>query len=161
MTRGKDKRSTTKGQTLLLVTGVFSPGLEKLCRMNRRQVLAGAGSGCIGVLAGCSSLLGGDQSTEQKPQLEVFVANALGESVEVTVTATRGSTEFFSHSYSLAPGEGDQSESFVGTPTEVRVSIRSGQTVTRDFSVPASCDSPDINVTLEPDEVLVTNGCVA
>ena len=112
------------------------------------------------MLAGCSSLLGGEQSTGQKPQLEVFVTNALEEPVEVTVTATRGSTEFFSHSYSLAPGEGDESQSFVGTPTEVRVSIRDGRAVTRDFSVPASCDSPEVNVTLEPDEVMVTNGCV-
>jgi hypothetical protein len=128
--------------------------------MDRRQVLVGGLSVCAGTLAGCSSLLGRNESTDRKPQLEVFVTNALDESVQVTVTASRGSTDFFSHSYTLAPGEGDESESFVGTSTEVRVSMRDGRTVTREFSVPASCDSPELNVTIEADEVLVTNGCV-
>ena len=127
--------------------------------MNRRQLLLGGASGGAGVLAGCSSLLGGSGSTEHKPQLEVFVTNALDESVRVTVTASRGSTELFSGSYALAPGEGDESESFVGTPTEVRVSIQDGRSVTRTYSVPASCDSPELNVTIEPDEIMVTNGC--
>lgn len=92
--------------------------------------------------------------------MEVFVANALEESVRVTVTAFRGSTEFFSHSYSLGPGKGDESKSFVGTPTKVRVSIQNSRTVRRDYSVPVSCESPELNVTIESDEILVTNGCV-
>jgi hypothetical protein len=91
----------------------------------------------------------------------VFVTNALDESVRVTVTASRGPTEFFSGSYTLAPGEGDESESFVGTPTEVRVSVQDGRSVTRTYSVPASCDSPELNVTIELDEVMVTNGCAS
>ena len=127
--------------------------------MDRRQFLLGGISGCSGLVAGCSSPLG--QPTEHEPQLEVFVTNAREESIRVTVTAVRGSTEFFGHSYTLTPGEGDESESFVGTPTEVRVSIRNGRTVTREYSVPVSCDSPELNVTIEPDEIMVTNGCVS
>lgn len=129
--------------------------------MNRRQFLAGGISGGVGVLAGCPSPPGGDGSTGHKPQLEVFVTNALDKSVQVTVTASRGSTELLSESYTLAPGEGDESNSVVGTPTEVRVSVRDGRTVTREYSAPASCDSPELNVTVEPDEILVTNGCVS
>lgn len=128
--------------------------------MDRRQFLVGGLSVGAGTLAGCSSLLGRNESTDHKPQLEVFVTNALEESIRVTVTASRGSTDFFSHSYTLEPGEGDESESFVGTPTEVRVSMRDGRSVTREFAVPASCDSPELNVTIEADDVLVTNGCV-
>ena len=128
--------------------------------MNRRQFLAGGISVGVGVLAGCPSPFG-DESTDHKPQLEVFVTNALDESVRVTVTASRGSTELLSESYTLAPGEGDESNSFVGTPTEVRVSVRDGRTVTREYSTPASCDSPELNVTVEPDEIPVTNGCVS
>jgi hypothetical protein len=128
--------------------------------MNRRQLLRGGLSGCAGGLAGCSSIFGQNQPTEHKPQLEVFVTNAVEESVQVTITATRGSTEFFSHSYTLTPGEGDESKSFVGTPTEVQVSIQNGRTVSRDYSVPASCDSPELNVTIESDEIMVTNGCI-
>lgn len=128
--------------------------------MNRRQVLLGSLSGCAGLLAGCSSLVEQNSSQEHKPRLEVFVANALQESVQVTITAMRGSTEFFSHTYTLGPGKGDESESFVGTPTEVRVSIQNGRTVTREYSVPASCESPEANVTIEPDAIMVTNGCV-
>lgn len=127
--------------------------------MNRRQLLLGGLSGIAGVMSGCSSLLGQNQPTQAKPQLEVFVTNALEESVRVTVTATRGSTEFFSNTYRLAPGEGDESDSFVGTPTGVQVSLQGGRTVTREYSVPASCNSPELNVTVEPDEILVTNGC--
>jgi len=129
--------------------------------MNRRQLLLGGASGGAGVLAGCSSLLGENGATEHKPQLEVFVTNALDRSVRVTVTASRGSTEFFSGSYTLAPGEGDESESFVGTPTEVRVSVQDGRSVTRAYSVPASCGSPELNVTIESGEVMVTNGCAS
>lgn len=128
--------------------------------MNRRQLLLGGFSGCIGVLAGCSSLFGQNQPTEHKSQREVFVANTLAESVRVTVTAIRGSTELFSRTYTLDPGKGDQSESFVGTPREIHVSIQNGRTVTREYFAPASCDSPELNVTIEPDEILVTNGCV-
>jgi hypothetical protein len=128
--------------------------------MNRREFLAGGIPVCAAVLAGCSSLLDQNQSERSKPRLEVFVANALEESVRVTVTAFRGSTEFFSHSYSLGPGKGDESKSFVGTPTKVRVSIQNSRTVRRDYSVPVSCESPELNVTIEPDEILVTNGCV-
>ena len=127
--------------------------------MNRRQFLRGGVSGCAGVLAGCSSTFGQDQPTEQKPQLEVFVTNALEESIQVTITATRGSTEFFSHSYTLTSSEGDESKSFVGSPTEVQVSIQNGRTISRDYSVPASCDYPELNVTIGPDEIIVTNGC--
>jgi hypothetical protein len=127
--------------------------------MDRREFLVGGLSAGAGILAGCSSLLGGDESTDHKPQLEVFVTNALDESAQVTVTASRGSTDFFNHSYTLAPGEGDESESFVGTPTEVRVSIADGRRVTREFSIPESCNSAELNVTIEADEVLVTNGC--
>ncbi|WP_436910359.1 hypothetical protein [Halosimplex marinum] len=89
------------------------------------------------------------------------MANALDESVRVTVTALRGSSELFGHSYSLEPGKGDESKSFVGTPAKVRVSIQNGRTVTRDYSVPVSCESPEVNVTIEPDEILITNGCVS
>lgn len=128
--------------------------------MHRRQLLLSSISGCAGVLAGCSSLYEQNQPREHKPKLEVFVTNALEASVRVTITAVRGSTEFFSGSYTLAPGEGDESQSFVGTPTEIHVSIRDGRTVTREYSVPATCDSPALNVTIEPDEILVTNGCV-
>ena len=128
--------------------------------MKRREALLGGVSACAGILAGCSSIFGESLPEEPKPQLEVFVTNALEESVRVTITALRGSTEFFSHSYSLGPGKGDESNSFVGTPTEVRVSIRNGRTVMRKYSVPASCESPDLNVTIEPDEILVTHGCV-
>ena len=127
--------------------------------MNRRQLLLGGASGGAGVLAGCSSLLGENGATEHKPQLEVFVTNALDRSVRVTVTASRGSTELFSGSYTLAPGEGDESESFVGTPTEVRVSIADGRSMTREFSTPEPCNSAELNVTVEADGVLVTNGC--
>jgi hypothetical protein len=129
--------------------------------MYRRAVLAGGLSAAAGALAGCSSLLGQSQPEESKPQLEVFVANALEEDVGVTITALRGSTEFFSHTYSLGPGEGDESQSFVGTPTEVTVGIRNGRSVTREYSAPSSCESPELNVTIEPDEILVTNGCVS
>jgi len=128
--------------------------------MNRRQFLLGGVSGCAGLFAGCSSLLERDRSSERKPKLEVFVTNALEESVRVTVTAVRDSTELFSHTYALDPGKGDESESFVGTPTEIEVSIQNGRSVVREFAVPASCDSPELNVTIQPDDVLVTNGCV-
>lgn len=128
--------------------------------MNRRQVLLGGITGCVGLFAGCSSLVEQDQPKDHKPQLEVFVANALQESIRVTITASRGSTEFFTHTYTLAPGKGDESKSFVGTPTEVHVSIRNGRTVAREYSVPASCESPEVNVTIEPDTIMVTNGCV-
>jgi hypothetical protein len=47
--------------------------------MNRRQSLAGGISVGVGVLAGCPSAFG-DESTAHKPQLEVFVTNALDES---------------------------------------------------------------------------------
>lgn len=97
---------------------------------------------------------------EHKPQLEVFVTNDLQESVRVTISAIRGSTEFFSASYSLTPGEGDESEFFVGTPTKVRVSIQNGRTVTQEYSVPVSCESPELNVLIEPGDIMVTNGCV-
>jgi len=126
-----------------------------------RRVFLGSVSGCVGVLAGCPSVLDGDGSRDHKPQLEVFVTNAREESVRVTVTAVRGSTEFFSHGYALEPGHGDESESFVGTPTEIRVSIRSGRTVTREYSVPATCESPEVNVTIGSDAIDVTNGCVS
>lgn len=129
--------------------------------MNRRQVLLGGLSGCVGFLAGCPSLGDQDSQRDHKPTLEVFVVNALDASVQVTVTASRGSTEFFSHTYTLDPGDGDESESFVGTPTDVHVSIRNGRTVSGDFSVPVSCESPELNVTIEPDDILVTNGCVS
>lgn len=129
--------------------------------MNRRQLLLGSLSGGAGVLAGCPSLLGQTRSTDGKPQLEVFVASGLDESVRVTITASRGSTEFFSDTYRLGPGEGDESKSFVGTPTEVRVSIQNGRAVTREFSIPESCDSPELNVTLEAEEIMVTNGCTS
>lgn len=128
--------------------------------MNRRQMLLGSLSGCAGFLAGCSSLVGQNQPTEHKPQLEVFVTNALEKSVRVTITAIRDSAEFFNHTYTLGPGKGDESESFVGTPTEIRVSIENGRTVTREYSVPASCDSPELNVTIESGDIIVTNGCV-
>lgn len=128
--------------------------------MNRRQTIVWGISGCAGFLAGCSSLFEQNRPEENKPQMEVFVVNALEESVRVTITAVRGSTEFFSRSYTLAPGKGDESKSFVGTPTEIRVSIQSGRTVTPDYSVPVSCESPELNVTIEPDEIVVTNGCV-
>jgi hypothetical protein len=128
--------------------------------MYRRAVLAGGLSVGAGALAGCSSLLGQSQPQESKPQLEVFVANALEAEVRVTITARRGSTEFFSHTYSLGPGKGDESQSFVGTPTAVTVDIQNGRSVTREYSVPGSCESPELNVTIEPDEILVTNGCV-
>lgn len=127
--------------------------------MNRRKVLLGGISGCTAVLAGCSSLFEQNQPEEHKPQMEVFVTNALEESVQVTITASRGSTVYFNHSYTLAPGKGDESESLVGTPTEIRVAIQNGRTVTQDYSVPASCESPDVNITIEPDEIMVTNGC--
>jgi hypothetical protein len=91
--------------------------------------------------------------------MEVFVANALEESVQVAVTAFRRSTDLFTHEYTLAPKEGDQSKSFVGTPTEVRVSIEGGRTVTQAYSAPGACESPDLNVTIERGEILVTNGC--
>jgi hypothetical protein len=117
--------------------------------------------GCTGLLAGCFSLLEQDQSEGHKPQIEVFVVNALEESIQVTVTAIRGSTEFFTHSYTLTPDEGDESKSFVGTPTEIQISIQNGRDVTRDYSVPASCESPEVNVTIEADEIMVTNGCPA
>lgn len=117
-------------------------------------------SGCAGLLAGCYSLVEQDESEEHKPQIEVFVVNALQDSIRVTVTASRGSTEFFNHSYTLAPDEGDESKSFVGTPTEIQISIQDGRDITRDYSVPASCDSPEVNVTIEPDDIMVTNGCV-
>lgn len=117
-------------------------------------------SGCAGVLAGCSSLFGHNQPEEPKPQLEVFIANALDESVRMSIAALRGSTELFSHSYSLGPGKGDESKSFVGTPTDVHVSLQNGRTVTREYSVPPSCEAQELNVTIEPDEILVTNGCV-
>lgn len=129
--------------------------------MYRRAVLAGGLSAGAGALAGCSSLLGNSQPEESKPQLEVFIANALEEDVGVTITARRGSTEFFSHTYSLGPGKGDESQSFVGTPTEVTVELRNGRSVTREYSVPSSCESPELNVTIEPDEIMVTNGCVS
>lgn len=129
--------------------------------MKRREALVGGISICAGALAGCSSIFGQNRPEEPKPQLEVFVANALEESIQVAITARRGSTEFFSHSYSLGPGKGDESESFVGTPTEVRVSIENGRTVTREYSIPVSCETPALNVTIESDEILVTNGCVA
>lgn len=128
--------------------------------MNRRQVLLGGLSGCAGFLAGCSSVVEQNPSPEHKPRLEVFVANARQESVQVTITAMRGSTEFFSHTYTLGPGKGDESQSFVGTPTEIGVSIQNGRTVTREYSVPATCESPEVNVTIEPDTIMVTNGCV-
>ncbi|MFW5896438.1 MAG: hypothetical protein ACOCUA_03550 [archaeon] len=128
--------------------------------MNRRRTLVGGISGVAGVLAGCVSILERNQPGEHEPQLEVFVVNALEESVRVTITASRGSTEFFSQSYTLAPGKGDESKSFVGTPTEIHVSIQNGRDVTRAYSVPASCESPELNVTIEPDDVMVTNGCV-
>lgn len=128
--------------------------------MDRRAVLGGI-SGCVGLLAGCSSVLERADSRGHKPQLEVFVANARQESVRVTITASRGSTEFFSHTYALDPGHGDESESFVGTPTEIRVSIPNGRTVTREYSVPASCETPEVNVTIGPDTIEVTNGCVS
>jgi len=128
--------------------------------MHRRAVLIGGVSVGAGAFAGCSSLFGESQPADSKPQLEVFVANALEADIEVTISALRGSTEFFSHTYSLEPGTGDESQSFVGTPTEVTVDIKNGRSVTRDYSVPASCDSPELNVTIEPDEILVTNGCV-
>jgi hypothetical protein len=129
--------------------------------VNRREFLLGGISSCVGILAGCSSLIGHNQPAESKPQLEVFVANALEESVRVTVTALRGSTEMFSHSYSLGAGKGDESKSFVGTPMSVEVSIQDGRTVTREYSVPPECESPELNITIEPDEILVTNGCVS
>lgn len=91
----------------------------------------------------------------------MFVTNALQEPIRVTITAMRGSTEFFSDSYTLSPGDGDESKSFVGTPTKVHVSIQNGRSVTREYSVPVSCESPDLNVTIEPDEIRVTNGCVS
>ena len=128
--------------------------------MNRRKVLLGGIAGCVGILAGCSSIRSQNQPEEPKPQLEVYVANALEKSVRVTITALRGSTEFFSHSYTLGPGEGDESESFVGTPTVVTVAIQNSRTVTREYSVPPTCESPDLNITIEPDEISVTNGCV-
>ena len=127
--------------------------------MNRREVLLGGLCGCIGGLAGCAVLNSEDASERSKPQPEVFVTNATQESLTLTVRALRGSTEFFSHTYTLAPGNGDESESFVGTPTEVYISIQNGRTVTREYSVPASCESPDVNVTIEPDAIMVTNGC--
>lgn len=129
--------------------------------MNRRAVLVGSVTGCVGVLAGCVSFVGQNRPEDAKPQLEVFVANAIDEPVRVSITARRGSTAFFSHSYSLGPGEGDESESFGGTPTDVYVSIQHGRTVTRAYSVPPPCESPELNVTIEPDEILVTNGCVS
>lgn len=128
--------------------------------MRRRQVLLGGLSGGFGLLGGCSSLGDRTPSRGPKPQLEVFVANGRQESVRVTVTAVRGSTEFFSHTYQLTPGEGDESESFVGTPTELIVSIQHGSTVSREYSIPASCESPEVNVTIEPQIIRVTNGCV-
>lgn len=128
--------------------------------MDRRQILVGGMSGCAGILAGCASLVERDEPEEHKPQIEAFVVNALEESVQVTITASRGSTEFFSHSYTLAPGKGDESESFVGTPTEVNISIQNGREVAREYSVPASCESPELNITIEPDDIMVTNGCV-
>lgn len=127
--------------------------------MIRRRVLLRGVTGCVGLLAGCSSLVEQNPPQGDKPQLEVFVVNSLQESVQVTVTAVRGSTEFFSHTYTLGPGKGDESELFVGTPTEIHVSIRDGRTVTREYSVPASCESPEVNVTIEPDSIMVTNGC--
>jgi hypothetical protein len=128
--------------------------------MNRRQLLLGGISGCAGLLAGCSSLSEQNQADEHKPEIEVFVTNALEESIQVTITASRGSTELFSHSYSLAPGKGDEARSFVGTPTEVHVSIQNSRNVTREYSVPAACESPELNVTIEPGDIMVTNGCV-
>lgn len=128
--------------------------------MHRRQFLVSSLSGCVGLLAGCLSHRGQNQPAEHKPQLEVFVTNAFEESVQVTITAGRGSTEFFSDSYTLDSGEGDESKSFVGTPTEIHVSIQNGRTVSREYSVPASCESPELNVTIEPDHIRVTNGCV-
>lgn len=128
--------------------------------MNRRQILVGAVSCCAGGLAGCASLFDQDDPDDHKPQLEVFVTNALERSIQVTITATRGSTVFFTQSYDLAPGEGDESQSFVGTPRDIRVSIQDGRTVTREYSIPASCDSPELNITIEPDDIMVTNGCV-
>ena len=129
--------------------------------MNRRHVLLGGLSGCVGLLAGCSSLV--EQNTPQgyKPRLEVFVANALQESVRVTITALRGSTELFSYTYTLDPGEGDESESFVDTPTEIHVSTRNGRTAMREYSIPKSCESPEVNVTIEPQTIMVTDGCVS
>ncbi|WP_168219976.1 hypothetical protein [Salarchaeum sp. JOR-1] len=79
--------------------------------------------------------------------------------MQVTITAMRGSTEFFSHTYTLNPGEGDESKSFVGTPAEIRVSIRNGRTAAREYSIPASCESPAVNVAIEADSISVSNGC--
>lgn len=127
--------------------------------MYRRQALVAGITGYAGILAGCSVLFKQSQSEESKPQLDVFVANTLEESIQVTVAAFRGSTELFTHEYTLTPREGDESKSFVGTPTEIRVSVAGGRTVTRAYSPPASRESPGINVTIDPDEILVTNDC--
>lgn len=140
---------------------MFFFGLQReQSRMNRRQILLGGISGGIVLLTGCSSFADQNQSKEHKPQLEVFVTNGLQESVQVTITAMRSSTEFFSHTYTLGPGKGDESRSFVGTPTEIRVSIRNGREVTREYSAPASCESPEVNVTIESGSIRVSNGCV-
>ena len=126
--------------------------------LRRRPLLRGV-TGCVGLLAGCSSLVEQNPPPGDKPELEVFVTNALEESVRVIITAVRGSTEFFTHTYTLGPGKGDESKSFVGIPTEIQVSVHDGRTVTRAYSVPASCESPEVNVTIEPDSIMVTNGC--
>ena len=128
--------------------------------MNRRKMLLGGLSGSVGVFAGCSGIFSRNQPEAHKPRLEVYVANDLDESVRVTITALRGSTEFFSHTYTLGPGKGDESESFVGSPTAVKVAIENGRTETQEFSVPPTCESPDLNITIKPGEILVTNGCV-
>jgi hypothetical protein len=127
--------------------------------MNRRQVLVSGLTGYAGILAGCSIPFERNRPEGSKPQLEVFVANTLEEQIQVTVAAFRGSSELFTHEYTLTPREGDESKSFVGTPTEIRVSIEGGRIVTRGYSLPPSCESPGVNVTIEPDEILVTNDC--
>jgi hypothetical protein len=128
--------------------------------MNQRQLLFGSLPGWTGLLAGCSSLLGADRSTEHKPQLEVLVTNGIEESVQATITASQGSTELFSNTYQLEPGYGDESKSVVGTPTKTRVSLQNGRTVTSEYSAPRPCESPEINIRIQPDEITVNNGCI-
>ena len=128
--------------------------------MNRRRLLFGSLSGCLGLLAGCSAPFEDTSASQHEPRLEVSVVNALHEPVRATITATRGSTELFSQTYALAPAEGDESDSFVGTPTEIQVSVQDGRTVNRDYTVPPTCSDPELNVTIESDTTLVTNGCV-
>lgn len=126
----------------------------------RRSAIRASALALAGSVAGCGSLLGEQPSTPHEPELEVLVVNATDATIAVTVVAYRGDESVFEHTYHLGPGKADESEAVPEVPTAVEVDVRDGVRVQTDYSVPATCESPEVNVTVSPEEVDVDNGCV-